>query len=98
MDFETGLQAVEELRALVPPGATMAELALRWILMFDDVTCAIAGAKRPAQAEDNIRAADLPPLSDETMERHPRASTTDTSARRCITCGSARPETTEAIS
>jgi aryl-alcohol dehydrogenase-like predicted oxidoreductase len=43
VDYDTGLQAAEELRPLVPPGATMAEMALRWILMFDDVTCAIAG-------------------------------------------------------
>ncbi len=69
VDYDTGLQAVEELRPLVSPGATMAEMALRWILMFEDVTCAIAGARRPAQAEDNIRAADLPPLSDATMEQ-----------------------------
>ena len=47
----------------------MAQFALRWILMFDAVTCAIPGAKRPAQAEDNIRAADLPPLSDATMKK-----------------------------
>jgi aryl-alcohol dehydrogenase-like predicted oxidoreductase len=67
VDFETGLQAVEKLGPLVPPGATMAQLALRWILMFDAVTCAIPGAKRPSQAEDNIHAADLPPLSDSTM-------------------------------
>jgi aryl-alcohol dehydrogenase-like predicted oxidoreductase len=68
VDYETGLAAVEELRSLVPPEATMAQMALRWILMFDDVTCAIPGAKRPAQAEDNISAADLPPLSDSVME------------------------------
>jgi aryl-alcohol dehydrogenase-like predicted oxidoreductase len=68
VDFETGLQAVGELRALVPQGVTMAEMALRWILMFQDVTCAIAGSRHPAQAEDNIRAADLPPLSDKAME------------------------------
>jgi aryl-alcohol dehydrogenase-like predicted oxidoreductase len=67
VDFETGLQAVDELRAFVPPGTTMAEMALRWILMFSDVSCAIAGSRHPAQAEDNIRAADLPPLSDEAM-------------------------------
>jgi aryl-alcohol dehydrogenase-like predicted oxidoreductase len=67
VDFETGLQAVEELRPLVPAGATMAQFALRWILMFDAVTCAIPGAKRPSQAEDNARAADLPPLPDSTM-------------------------------
>jgi aryl-alcohol dehydrogenase-like predicted oxidoreductase len=70
VDFETGLKAVEELRPLVPANATMAQMALRWILMFDAVTCAIPGAKRPVQAEDNLRAADLPPLSDSTMEKN----------------------------
>ena len=72
VDYETGLQAVEELRPLVPAGATMAQFALRWILMNDAVTCAIPGAKRPAQAEDNIRAAHpegVPPLSDATMNK-----------------------------
>ncbi len=67
VDFETGLAAVEDLRPLVPGGATLAQLALRWILMFPEVTCAIPGAKRPAQAEDNVAAASLPPLSDRTM-------------------------------
>jgi aryl-alcohol dehydrogenase-like predicted oxidoreductase len=67
VDFETGLKAVEELRSLVPPTASMAQMALRWILMFDAVTCAIPGAKHPTQAEDNIRAADLPALSAATM-------------------------------
>ncbi len=67
VDYETGLQAVEELRALVPSGMTLAQMALRWILMFPEVSCAIPGAKRPSQVEENIRAADLPPLSDETM-------------------------------
>jgi aryl-alcohol dehydrogenase-like predicted oxidoreductase len=47
----------------------MAQMALRWILMFPEVTCAIPGAKRPAQAKDNIRAADSPPLSDLTMAK-----------------------------
>jgi aryl-alcohol dehydrogenase-like predicted oxidoreductase len=69
VDFETGLEAVEELRRLVPPKTSMAQMALRWILMFDAVTCTIPGARRVAQAEDNILAADLPPLSDSTMEK-----------------------------
>jgi aryl-alcohol dehydrogenase-like predicted oxidoreductase len=69
VDFETGLKAVEELRPLVPPGATLAQLALRWILMFEAVTCTVPGAKRPSQAEDNIHAADLPPLSEAAMEK-----------------------------
>ena len=67
VDYEAGLDAVEELKSLVPEGATMAQLALRWILMFDAVSCAIPGAKRPDQAEDNVRAADLPPLTEAQM-------------------------------
>ena len=47
----------------------MVQLALRWILMFDAVTCAIPGAKRVGQVEENVRAADLPPLSAGEMEQ-----------------------------
>src|SRR5215203_1317937 len=68
VDFETGLAAVEDLRKLVPEGMSMSQFALRWILMFDAVTCAIPGAKRPSQAEENIAAADFPPLSDDAIQ------------------------------
>lgn len=84
VDFATGLKAVEELRPLVPPNASMAQMALRWILMFEAVTCTVPGAKRPAQAEDNIHAADLPALSESTMtkiraiyDRHLRSQVQD---------------------
>ncbi len=66
--YDTGLQAVDALRRLVPPGATLAQLALRWILMFDEVTCAIPGARTPEQARANAAAADLPPLNQNTMD------------------------------
>ncbi len=69
VDYEIGLQAVEQLQALVPAGATMAQLALRWILMFPEVSTAIPGAKNPQQAEDNVAAANLATLSKETMQR-----------------------------
>ncbi|NMC45798.1 MAG: aldo/keto reductase [Chloroflexi bacterium] len=69
VDYEIGLQAVEELKAICPPNMSLVQFALRWILMFDAVTCAIPGAKRPAQAQENFSAADLPALSDETMGR-----------------------------
>nr|HET6902303.1 aldo/keto reductase [Ktedonobacteraceae bacterium] len=69
VDYETGLQTVEKLRPLVPRGATMAQFALRWILMFPEVTSTIPGAKNPQQAADNVQAAMLPPLSDETMRQ-----------------------------
>jgi aryl-alcohol dehydrogenase-like predicted oxidoreductase len=65
--YETGLAAVERLRPLVPAGATLAQLALRWILMFDAVSCAIPGARTPAQARDNAAAAALPPLTEQAM-------------------------------
>jgi len=68
VDYATGLQAVDRLRPLVAPGSTLAQLALRWILMHDAVSCAIPGAKHPVQVEENTRAADLPPLSESTME------------------------------
>jgi aryl-alcohol dehydrogenase-like predicted oxidoreductase len=67
LDYETGLQAVEALRPWVLAGQTFAQMALRWILMFPAVTCAIPGAKRPQQAQENIEAANLPPLSDTTL-------------------------------
>lgn len=69
IDFETGLAAVEELRQVVPEGTTMAQFALRWILMHEGVTCVIPGAKRPTQVEENVAAAELPPLSDGAMEQ-----------------------------
>jgi len=67
VEFETGLKAVEELRPLVPAGAALGQMALRWILMFPEVTCAIPGARRASQVEENAAAASLPPLSRETM-------------------------------
>jgi len=68
VDFKTGLQAVEELKRICPPGTTMAQFALRWLLMFEEVSCAVPGAKRPSQVEENVAAADLS-LSEETMRR-----------------------------
>ena len=69
VEYETGLQAVEELRALLPQGMTMAQFALRWILMFPQVSTIIAGAKNPAQAADNVQASEFPALSQETMRK-----------------------------
>lgn len=65
--FEVGLQAVEEVRKLVPAGASMAAFALRWILMADAVTVVIPGARNAEQAKANAAAADLAPLSADVM-------------------------------
>jgi aryl-alcohol dehydrogenase-like predicted oxidoreductase len=69
VDYPVALEAVEEIRALVPAGVSMSQFALRWILIFDAVTCAIPGGKRREQVVDNCRASDLAPLSPETMAK-----------------------------
>lgn len=69
VDYKVGLQAVEELKSICPAGISMAQFALRWILMFEAVTCAIPGAKHPSQVEDNFAAADLAPISDEVISQ-----------------------------
>jgi len=68
VDYETSLAAVEEIRTLLPPNVSMAQFALRWILMFPAVTCAIPGGKRPSQVADNCSASDLPPLTAPAMQ------------------------------
>jgi aryl-alcohol dehydrogenase-like predicted oxidoreductase len=68
VDYDVALEAVEAIKTLVPAGVTLAQFALRWILMFPAVTCAIPGGKRPSQVEDNCAAADLAPLTSEQME------------------------------
>ena len=67
IDFEKALNAVEQLRPLVPAGMTMAQFALRFILMRPEVTCVIPGAKRPSQVDDNCAAADMPEIPSETI-------------------------------
>ncbi|MEO6280508.1 aldo/keto reductase [Roseateles sp.] len=68
VDFEQGLAAVEELRALLPPGVSMAKLALRWILMNEAITTAIPGGRTPAQVDENVSAADLAALPAPLMQ------------------------------
>jgi aryl-alcohol dehydrogenase-like predicted oxidoreductase len=48
---------------------SMTQFALRWILMFDAIGCAIPGAKNPGQAEENALAAECSRLSSKTMGR-----------------------------
>lgn len=69
LPFEKGLEFVEKVRKLVPPGYTMAQMALRWCLDFPAVSVVIPGARNPAQAKANAEASDLPPLPSETHEK-----------------------------
>jgi len=67
VDYDLGLEAVEEIRKLLPVGVSMSQFALRWILMFDAVSCAIPGGKRPEQVAENCQSSELPPLTEEAM-------------------------------
>lgn len=68
VDYDLGLKAVEELKALFP-GKDLAQIALRWILMFDQVSTIIPGASRPEHIISNAKASSLPPLTDIEMKK-----------------------------
>jgi aryl-alcohol dehydrogenase-like predicted oxidoreductase len=68
VDYDTGVEVADTLKELVPPGATLAQFALRWILDHESVTTVIAGARTSAQAQDNAAASELAPLSDAARE------------------------------
>ena len=61
VDYDLSLELVDALRPLVPAGQSLSQFALRWVTMFDAVTCAIPGGRRRAQVEENAAAADVPP-------------------------------------
>jgi aryl-alcohol dehydrogenase-like predicted oxidoreductase len=65
--YAEGLAAIEKIRPLVPAGETMAQFALRFILSYDAVSCAIPGAKTVSQAKDNAAAGSAPPLDAKTV-------------------------------
>jgi aryl-alcohol dehydrogenase-like predicted oxidoreductase len=68
IDYEAGLELVEQLRPLVPAGISMTQFALRYVLMFREVSTVIPGARNAAQALENATSGDLPPLSSRTMQ------------------------------
>ena len=63
VDYGKGLQAVEEIKKLFPSATNLAAIALKWILMFQEVSCVIPGASSPSQAFANIMASEQPNLS-----------------------------------
>ncbi|WP_027865765.1 aldo/keto reductase [Massilia alkalitolerans] len=65
--YPLALEAVEHIRKLVPGDASMAQFALRWILMEEGVSTVIPGARNATQARSNTEAAALAPLAPEVM-------------------------------
>jgi aryl-alcohol dehydrogenase-like predicted oxidoreductase len=69
IDYNTGLTAVDEIKKIFPQYTNLAPVALKWITLFDEVSCIIPGASRPDQVESNIRALDIPELNPKELER-----------------------------
>ena len=67
IDYQKGLTAIDEIKKLFPPAANLSAIALKWILMFREVSCVIPGASSPDQILSNILASELPGLSSEQM-------------------------------
>ena len=68
LDYNIGLEAVEELKKLFPGQENLAPVALRWILLFDAVSCIIPGASKPSQLTSNLQALEIPELTPEQQE------------------------------
>jgi aryl-alcohol dehydrogenase-like predicted oxidoreductase len=61
------LERVDRLRPLVPPGGTLPDLALRFILHHPAVSTTIPGMRRVRHVEANLAAGDAPPLDAEQV-------------------------------
>lgn len=67
VDYMTGVKAARELKQLLHTD-NLAARALRYILMYPEVSTVIPGASSPAQIMENVKASSLPPFSHEEME------------------------------
>jgi aryl-alcohol dehydrogenase-like predicted oxidoreductase len=68
IDYEKGLAIVEDIKKVFPANENLASNALKWVLMFPEVSCVIPGASSPNQLLSNILASQLPHLSSKQME------------------------------
>lgn len=66
VDYDLGLEAVEALKQVFPD-QNLAKIAIRWVLMFPEVSCVIPGASRSEQVSTNLETIGLPPLTEEQM-------------------------------
>ncbi|MEA5461366.1 aldo/keto reductase [Arcicella sp. LKC2W] len=67
IDYETGLNAVEDLKALFPNQENLAPVALQWILQHEAVSTIIPGASRPEQVSANLDALNFPALTQQQI-------------------------------
>ncbi len=67
IDYNTGLQAVSALKEAFPD-KNLTLLALKWILMFDEVSCVIPGASKVEQIQSNLQVENVLELSQDDMK------------------------------
>ncbi|SHN01995.1 Predicted oxidoreductase [Cyclobacterium lianum] len=68
IDLNKGIAAVEELKTLFGSRAPLAAIAIRWILMHEEVATVIPGASNPGQVRANVEAASIAPFTEREME------------------------------
>jgi aryl-alcohol dehydrogenase-like predicted oxidoreductase len=68
IDYNIGLEAVEELKRIFTDQPNLAPVALKWILMFDEVSCIIPGASKPEHLDSNFKALEVPQISEEQLK------------------------------
>ena len=66
VDYETGIKAANEIKEKLKTDS-LAMSALKYILMYDEVSTVIPGASRPSQISDNAKASELPSFTEEEM-------------------------------
>jgi aryl-alcohol dehydrogenase-like predicted oxidoreductase len=67
IDYNLGLKAVQELKALFPEAENLAPYALQWILSFEDISCIIPGASKTSHVLSNLSVYDQPKLTAEKI-------------------------------
>ncbi len=73
------IERVEKLKTVLPPGLTLPQMALRYILSFPAVSTIIVGMRKPEHVRQNIAASDaggldaalLRKLKDHRWDRKP---------------------------
>ncbi|MFZ1290438.1 MAG: aldo/keto reductase [Melioribacteraceae bacterium] len=69
VDFHLALEAIDEIKKICPDSFSLSQFALKWILEYDAVTCAIPGAKNIYQVKENSDSSELPKLTPEILEK-----------------------------
>ncbi len=67
VDFMKGLDAVKKIKHVLPENVNLPAVALKWILMFKEISCVIPGASKVEQLQSNISASDQPQLTEKQM-------------------------------